>query len=316
MKYSVISSFLGSSRDRFHEYNKPLTLAEKFEAASQIEGNNAVECVFPYEASDVEETLALMKKYNLGISAVNVNIKAEPEFKMGGITSEDPAVRAKAISFMKKGKEFAKALGTDRIQVCPLGDGYEFGFEADYGKTWQYLIEAFTEAADYLPEITTYIEYKPSETRGKCFLDTAAKTALLIKETGRKNIGVTLDFGHSVYGGNNPAEELSLLHSTGIPYYIHINDNDGKWDWDYFTASKHVIEYLEFVYYLRKFGYDGYLVSDTSPTRTGIRSTFEANVRITEKFIAIADSLSFEEAKKSGDYMDIWHEVENKLFRG
>ena len=153
MKYSVITSFLGSSKDRFHDYNEPKTLAEKFEMASRIKGMSAVEVVYPYEANNVEETLALMKKYNLGISAVNVNIKAEPEFKMGGITSSNKKIREKAISFMKEGKAFAKALGVNKIQVCPLGDGYEFAFEADYEQNWIWLKEAFSEVADYLPEI-------------------------------------------------------------------------------------------------------------------------------------------------------------------
>ena len=36
----------------------------------------------------------------------------------------------------------------------------------------------------------------------------------------------------------------------GFPYYIHINDNNAKWDWDYMVASHNFIEYVEFVYYL------------------------------------------------------------------
>ncbi len=316
MKYSVITSFLGSSKDRFHDYNEPKTLAEKFEMASRIKGMSAVEVVYPYEANNVAETLALMKKYNLGISAVNVNIKAEPEFKMGGITSSNKKIREKAISFMKEGKAFAKALGVNKIQVCPLGDGYEFAFEADYEQNWTWLKEAFSEVADYLPEILCCIEFKPSETRGTCFLSNASKTVLLIKETGKKNLGVTLDFGHAMYGGTNPAEELSIIHAAGVPYYIHINDNDGKWDWDYFCAAKHPLEYLEFVYYLIKFGYDDYLVSDTSPTRTGIESTFAANNEVTERFVQIAKSLDVESLRSTEkDYMILWNEIENKFFK-
>lgn len=315
MKYSVISSFLSKTKDRFHEYNKELTLEEKFSMASQIKGMSAMECVYPYEVASPEETLTLMKKYKLGISAVNVNIKAEPEFRMGGITSNNKDVREKAISFMKKGKDFAKAIGVNQVQICPLGDGYEFAFQADYHRNWEYLKEAFSEVASYLPEITAFIEYKPSETRGTCFLPNAAKTILLIEQIGKPGLGVTLDFGHSVYGGNNPAEELSLLHSCGIPYYIHINDNDGKWDWDYFAGCKHVIEYLEFLYYLRKFNYEGYLVSDTSPTRTDIIETFETNNRMTDKLLAIVDDLDVEKLQGNVDYIEIWKKIETCLFK-
>ena len=315
MKYSIIFSFLSRTKDRFHDYNDLLSLEEKFEKVSQIPGMSAVECIYPYEVSSPEVTLGLMKKYNLAVSAVNVNIKAEPEFKMGGITSPIKEVRDRAIQFMKEGKDFAKAIGVNQIQVCPLGDGYEFAFQADYNQNWEYLKEAFSQVADYLPEITTFIEYKPSETRGRCFLENAAKTVLLIKEIGKPGIGVTLDFGHSIYGGNNPAEELALLHSSNIPYYIHINDNDGLWDWDYFAGSKHILEYLEFLYYLKKFNYQGYLVSDTSPTRTGLLSTFEANNRVTEKLAKIVDKLDIEKYRNTGDFMDLWKHIEENLFK-
>jgi xylose isomerase len=317
MKFSVISSFLGASKDRFNSYNEPKSLAEKFEIASKIEGIEALECVFPYEVNNVEETKALMKKYNLKIAAINVNVKKEREFVNGGLTSSDPEVRAKAVQFIKDGKDFAEAVGADKVTVCPLGDGYEFAFQADYADSWAYLKETFGAAAEYKPNITMYIEYKPSEIRGTCFLDTASKTALLIKEINKTGVGVTIDYGHSTYGKMNPAEELSLLASCNIPFYVHINDNDALWDWDYFCGSKHPIETLEFVYYLKKLGYDDYLTSDTSPTRWDIVKVFETNNRFTTKMSNIIDRMEadgFEEVRKSEEYMDVWKFVEEHLF--
>jgi len=317
MKFSVISSFLGASTDRFNQYNESKTLAQKFELASKIKGIEALECVFPYEVNDVEETKALMTKYNLGISAINVNVKKEREFVNGGLTSSDPEVRAKAVQFIKDGKDFAEAVGADKVTVCPLGDGYEFAFQADYEESWKYLRETFSAAAEYKPNITLFIEFKPSEIRGTCFLNNASKTALLIKEIDKPGLGVTLDYGHATYGNTNPAEELSLLQSVKIPYYVHINDNDALWDWDYFCGSKHPIENLEFVYYLKKFGYDDYLTSDTSPTRWDIVKVFEENNRFTSKMDKIVDKMEkdgFEEVKKSKEYMDIWKFIEEHLF--
>ncbi|MCK4785758.1 MAG: TIM barrel protein [Desulfobacteraceae bacterium] len=95
------------------------------------------------------------------------------------------------------------------------------------------------------PEIPLFIEYKPSETRGRCFVDLTAKTLCLLNDIQCKNMGITLDFGHSMYGNENPAEALVLLAESPYLYYIHINDNDGKWDWDYFCGTKHFLEYFE-----------------------------------------------------------------------
>ena len=153
----------------------------------------------------------------------------------------------------------------------------------DYAQAWKHLVETFGEAGSYRPEIPLFIEYKPSETRGRCFVDTASKALCLLNDIGNPDMGVTLDFGHSMYGNENPAEALVMLAESPYPYYIHINDNDGRWDWDYFCGTKHFLEYVEFLYYLKKYGYDDYLTSDTSPTRWDIKGTFEANARVTNR---------------------------------
>jgi len=317
IKYAVISSFLGKTKDRFHEYNQALDLEQKFKIASEIPGMAGLECVYPYEVSNAEEVKSLMKKYSLGISAVNVNVKAEPEFRNGGLTSPDKNVRNKAVRFIKEAKDFAVAIGADKVTCCPLGDGWEFSFQTDYSKNWTYLKETFGEAAAYKPEITLYIEYKPSETRGTCFINTAAKTILLIREIGLPGLGVTIDVGHSIYGGANPAEELALLHDSGLPYYVHINDNDAKWDWDYFAGSKHLLAYAEFLYYLRKYGYDDYVTSDTSPTRWDVKGMFETNNRITARLLSRLEEMErkgFDKVLESGDYMAVWKFIEEELF--
>ena len=101
----------------------------------------------------------------------------------------------------------------------------------------------------------------------------------MIQATGRSNLGVTLDFGHSAYGGQNPAEELSLLEASGVPYYIHINDNDGRWD---------------------------------------IIGTFEANSRITARIERVLDSVGDGKIEKmiaGQDYLATWKFIEERIFR-
>lgn len=317
-KHSVITAFLGQTSDRFHKYNEPKTVDEKFAMVAATPGLEAVEIIFPYEVSDAKETKALLNKHGLKVSAINVNIKAEPEFRGGGITSPDSAVRARAVRIVKDAKDFAVAVGADKVTCCPLGDGYEFNFQADYITIWERLKETFGEAAEYYGDFPLMIEYKPSETRGRCYLDDAAKTLALIHAIGRKNIGITLDYGHSTYGGNNPAEELALIHSAGVPYYVHINDNNGKWDWDYFCGSHTYLAYVEFLYYLHKFGYNDYLTSDTSPTRWDIKGTFEVNTRLTqrvEKLLQKAGEDKISELVANEDYLETWKFIEDEIFR-
>ena len=316
VKMGIITGFLGQTKDRFHLYNEPKSVEEKFALMSKIRGYDGVEIVYPYEVNDAAFTRAMLKKYRLKVAAVNVNVKAEPEFLNGGLTSTKKTVRDKAVRFIKESKDFAAAIGADKVTCCPLGDGFEFSFQCDYRKMWTYLVDAFGECGSYREEIPLFIEYKPSETRGKCFIDSAAKTLCLLHEIGLATMGVTIDFGHSVYGGEQPAEAVALIASSPYKLYIHINDNDGKWDWDYFCGTKHFLEYAEFLYYLKKIGYNDYLTSDTSPTRWDIRGTFEANSRITNRIWAMLDKIddrAFSRLMAGADYLKTWKFIEKEI---
>ena len=316
-KYSIITGFLGQTKDRFHTYNDQQDLDAKLETVTQIPGYTGVEVVYPYETKDPAILKELLAKHKLEVSAINVNVKGEPEFVSGGITSPKREVREKAISFIKEAKDFAAAVGVDRVTCCPLGDGFEFPFQTDYRQGWKYLCDAFGEGAAHRPDVILHIEYKPKETRRKCFIARAADALCLIHETGVKNLGVTIDYGHSIYADEHPAEALSLLHHSGYPYYIHINDNDKSWDWDFFTGSHTLLDYIEFVWYMKQLGYDDYVTSDTHPTRWDMKRMFEINARLTEKIWKLLDRVGMDEVRAlvdNEDYPTTWRFIEERIF--
>jgi len=233
------------------------------------------------------------------------------------LTSLEQAVREKASQFIKDAKNFSAEHWSDKVPCCPLGDVYKFAFHNDYALAWKHLIETFSEAVDYRKEIPLYVEYKPSETRGRCFVDTAAKALCLINIIKIKEMGVTPDFGHSMYGSENPAEAVSLLEASPYSYYIHIDDNDGEWVWGYFCGTKNFLDYVEFLYYLKEYNYDDFFTSDTSPTRSDIRGTFEANSRLTRKIWQLFDRIDWIGLKSlmaKGDYLKIWKFIEQNIF--
>ena len=318
LKHAVISSFLSKTKDRFHEYNRLLTLEEKLDFVAGLENIDGIEAVFPYEVNDAEKLKKELQKRNLHLSALNVNIKVEPEFRDGGLTNPSKEIRDKAVQFIKDGKDFAQKCGADKVTCCPLGDGYEFNFQSNYVQTWEYLKETIGAAAAYKPEIPLFIEYKPSETRATCFLDSAAKTVSLFNAIGASSLGVTLDFGHSIYGGENPAEALALVHNSGYPVYIHTNDNNGRWDWDLVAGSNHFVQFAEFIYYLQVLGYDDYITTDTSPTRWDIKDTFEMGARITDELWKRVDGWdkSYINSLLTGThYMEIAKYLESGLYK-
>jgi xylose isomerase len=318
VKCGLITGFVGKTRDRFHEYNEQKSLEERLALVSEMEGIDGVELVYPYEVSDADSLLKLLQQYSLKIAAINVNVKAEPEFRNGGLSSGVAAVREKAISFIKEAKDFALACGANKVTCCPLSDGYEFSFQCDYASMWKRMVETLGEAGSHCREIPLFVEYKPSETRGRCFIDTCAKALCLLRDIGNTDMGITIDFGHSVYGNENPAEVVTLLAESPFPYYVHINDNDGRWDWDFMVGTHHFLGYAEFLYYLQKYGYSDYLTSDTSPTRWDIKQTFEANARMTNKLWNALRTVNTEEFSKlisGGDFLKTWKFIEANILK-
>jgi xylose isomerase len=131
-------------------------------------------------------------------------------------------------------------------------------------------------------------------------------------------MGVTMDFGHSKWGHENPAEVVAQLAKSRYPYYIHINDNNGRWDWDFMVASHNFLEYVEFLFYLQENEYSDFLTSDTSPTRWDIRGTFEANSRMTRKIWERLSSLDRQEFRaliRGGDFLKTWKFIETNIFK-
>jgi len=289
IKQAIITGFMGKLRDRFSEYHVDRTPVEKVAAVAQVKGANGVEIVFPYELKDLTVIKEALKKYDLGVAAVNVNIKAEPEFVCGSSSVTTKKLRDKAVQFIQGAMDAAAELGTDKVTCCPLSDGYDYLFQVDYQEAWRNMISTFKQAAGHRKDIRLFLEYKMSETRVQCFLDSAAKTMCMIHDIDEPNLGITIDVGHALWVGETPAESVCLAETRQIPYYIHINDNNRKWDWDLIPATRNLWDYLEMFVYLKKFNYEGWVTSDMSPMRLDPIDAFNRTIATTEKMIDIVE---------------------------
>jgi xylose isomerase len=291
IKQAIITGFMGKLKDRFCEYHEAKTPEEKIAAVAQVKGAQGVEIVYPYELEDIEGVKKALKKHGLGVAAVNVNIKGEPEFVKGSSSVNSKELRDKAIRFICESMDAAAELGIDKVTCCPLSDGYDYLFQVDYQQAWKNMVSTFKEAAKHRKDILLFLEYKGSETRVNCYLDTVAKTICMIHDIDEPNMGITIDVGHALLVGETVAESLCLAQSDGIHYYIHINDNNRKWDWDLIPATRNLWDYLEMFFYLKKFNYKGWVTSDMSPVRLDPIEAFERTIATTEKMIDIVNRL-------------------------
>ncbi len=291
IKQAIITGFMGKLRDRFAEYHAPKTVEEKLEMVSRVKGADGVELIYPYDCEDVSNLKRYLSQYQLGVAAVNVNIKAEPEFVNGAVSSYSKKTREKAIDFIKRGMEVASELKADRITCAPLNDGYDYLFQVDYRKVWDFTVSSFKIAAQHNRDVTLSIEYKPSEPRVQCLVDSASKTLCLCQAIDEPNVGITIDVGHALVVGETPAEALCLVASSPWSYYIHINDNNRKWDWDLIAGTRNFWDYLEFIFYLKELNYQGWITSDMAPMRLDAIEAFSRTIETTERMIQLTNRL-------------------------
>lgn len=267
IKFAAILGFMGQTRDRFQVFGPPVSLEEKVQRAAQVENLGAVELVYPGELDDVALIKKLIGDAGLECSTVNVNIKAEPIFHMGSLTSPDKAVRDKAVSHLKHGMDVAVEMGCNLVTCCPLGDGHDYSFQIDYTQAWGWFLEGIKEAASHRDDVRLSLEYKPMETRVRTVLGTAASALHVCDQVGLDNVGVTIDIGHALYAPETPALSISQLAHANRLFMVHINDNLRNWDWDLVPGSVNFWDWIENLLYLQKVEYDGWIVSDVMPAR-------------------------------------------------
>ncbi len=191
-QYSVILGFLGQLRDRFAAYHTPTDLEGKLAQASKIEGVKGVEAVYPfdYEGMTPGTYKALLAKYDLEVSSVNVNIKADAIFHNGALTSINSGVHAEAVNYIKTGIDWAADLGVNLVTVCPLSDGHDYPFEVEYRQAWRWMVDCLGEAGAYRPDVRLAIEYKQSEPRARVIVPNAGIVLYLCEQIGLENVGL------------------------------------------------------------------------------------------------------------------------------
>ena len=189
------------------------------------------------------------------------------EFVRGALTNLDPAVRKRALEISEEAVDVAQRLGAPTVKLWPGQDGFDYPFQADYRELWKLAVDGVRTVAEMDERVRVAIEYKTKEPRTHLSWSTAARTLLGIAQTGRDDVGIVMDLGHSLFAKEAPADALSLVHEHGRLYTIEVNDNWREWDDDLAVGSIHLIETLEFFLEVRKIGWDEPIFLDQFPFR-------------------------------------------------
>lgn len=315
-KYGVCGGLLGVQNTRWISYQPTRNLEERFALASGIKGLDGIELGYPADFQDRKLLGSLLEKYGFEVPAVNLKLRGPKNMFDGSFTSPESTVRAEAITWGKEAMDAAADIGAYRITTCPLNDGFDYPFEMDYEEAWERLIEGFTEVGKHRSDVQICIEYKLSDPRTRSLVSNAGEALVLARSTGLANVGINLDLGHSLIARENAALAAVQIAREKRLFYVHLNDNDRISDMDLVTGMVHYWETLEFLYWLNRLGYSGWLVTDVYPKGMDPREIFGVTIDIHKRFVGLAgklDGLGLEKPMRARDLRTVWEKIKTLI---
>lgn len=308
-RYSVILGNLGNTCDRFLPtgYKDVLPKREMLRAAATIPGITGVELVGTWDIR--EDNMAEIKNSlhedNLSCVSIIPDLFSQKRWGLGSFSAKDAAIRQQALEETRSAARIARYLGCPLVNLWLGQDGFDYPLTADYRKQRTDLMEGIRQIAGEFSDIRFALEYKPKEPRTHSFQARAADTLLMALETDSENVGVCIDVGHALMGGENVAESAVLLQHHGEKlFHMHFNDNYRTWDDDMIVGSLHVVEYFELLFWLREIDYCGWYSMDQYPYREdGVAAVREsiAFLRSVEALLAPAMMEEIRTLITSGD---------------
>ena len=292
-KYSVGIWVLKGCADRFVPGGYEggfLSTEEAIKKVAKIEGIKAVEFMSTDFDDSPEKISSVLKENNLQVAGVLVNTFSR-KWKLGSLSNQDPDLRKNAIEEVRRTVKISNELECDDIALWLGSDGFDYTFQVDYQKQWALLLETIGELAEEFPNKRFALEYKLKEPRKYLFVSSAMKALWVAKKLGKDNVGVLVDFGHALMSKENPAEAICILSEEKKLFGIHFNDAYREWDDDLVAGSVNLWDTLEFIYYLDKIGYEGWLSFDIFPFRMDGSRAVDLCIKNTENLIKLAEKI-------------------------
>jgi xylose isomerase len=287
-------------------YGPEVSLTDAIRTAATVGGIESLDLNYPFwgpSEMSVDEVRAALEETGTRALAITPEIYTQA-FRAGAFTNPDATVRQRALDLVARATEVAYELRADYVKIWPGQDGFDYPLQADARRLWELSVEGIRQAAGPHPNIPFAIEYKPKEPRTHMFFSDAARTLLAIQDIGLDNVGVLLDFGHSLYGGESPAAAAELCLARERLIDVDLNDNFRGWDDDLAVGSVHLIETLEFLLTLKRAGWDKPWKLDQFPFREDPVEAARASIRMLHGLLRLLDRLDLDELAAARERQD------------
>lgn len=286
-----------------------LTTLDLIDRAATVTGLSAVDVNFPQQTQGIRlaDLRTRIADRGLKLNGFAMRYNGDPAFRSGAFTNADPAVRTRAIDLTKQGIDESREAGGTMLTIWPGQDGMDHPFQVDYARVWDLEVDGFRQVAEHGGDFPVSIEYKPSEPRSIMVLQNVSAALLAIHETGAKNLGVTLDFGHVLEADTSPAMAAALVGRRSRLLGLHLNDGYGHRDDGLMVGTVHTIQTIELLRQLRRDGFSGAIYFDTFPDLASLDPVAEgsANVEVIESLWDAVDRIPDAELDAALERQDV-----------
>ncbi len=215
-----------------------------------------------------------LRDTGLVVPMATTNLFADPVFKDGAFTANDPRVRAYALQKTMRAIDLGVELGA---QVYVFWGGRE-GVESDATKDPLKASQRFREALNFLCEyvldnhydLKLALEAKPNEPRGDIYLSTTGHMLAFIATLDHPAmVGVNPEVAHEQMAGLNFMHAVAQAWEAGKLFHIDLNDqNFCRYDQDFRFGSHNLKQSFFLVKFLEEVGYAGSRHFDAHAYRT------------------------------------------------
>jgi len=297
------ASRLNSFRDSPLDPSTPESLPDYITRMSSIRGLDLIDFNYPPHLppptpSNISSIRRMLSTLGPNLKCGAVCLRFPPEMRRGAYTNPSPEIRDRAVELTCDACSWSRALGGGEVVVWSAYCGYDYPLQADYDLMHGRVAEAFRRVCDANGDVKVSIEFKPTDENTRFFaVPTTHAAILLLGDVGRENFGITLDFGHLLMAGENPAQSVSFVnrHAPGKLFGVQMGDGylrcggeDGL-----MVGSVNYLQTLEFVYQLLKTpgGFRGHVYFDTFPRNEDPVKEAERNIRVVEEMARVAGKL-------------------------
>ena len=290
-------------------YGPSRSTEEMLDAAAQVQGLTYLDINVPFatDSLNAHDVKTMLDDRGLKCRATTPHIYMR-EYARGAFTNPDSELRLRTRNRVEEAVEAAAVLDAGYVKFWPGQDGYDYPGQVDYEEIWGYTVNAMREICEKHSDVQFAIEYKPKEPRVRMTLANAPKTLLAIQETGVDNLGIVMDFGHSLMAGESPTESLLMINRYGKLVSAELNDNWRDWDDDLPVASVHLFETMEYLLALRSIEWQDPLLLDQFPFRENPVAAVARSIETIEMLseaCARVDGVELAEAQSRQDALTV-----------